>query len=224
MHDISYTHLSLTATGAWFTAKAQTQTQAGMSVSWQIGDFITLSADNGSANEFRATAYTLMDNNADGDLEDEGEKVPLAENGKLHPGDTIEFVDGQTISISASDCLHNFYYVILVDGNIWLGEDEQGVTGVANQARLFAVEGEKDLVLYEATVEHTLTDANSHVSGPVEGVYTVKTDTTKGAAGHTITLSCGATSVEIRAVQYNNYTAASAYTFLMGASGEAIND
>ena len=206
----------LTATGAWFTAKAETETQDAASYSWTIADFINLTATR-TGDAFSAQAYTFLDMNTDGDLEDAGDKVEVANNGLLHPGDIIEFADGQTISISASDATHNFYYVVIVDGSVVVGAEG------ANNAKLYTA-GDP-VKLYEFTVSAAAATGTgaSLLDGPTSKVYTVNAENTvKTDAGKTITLSAGDKSVEIRAIQKNNQTAADAYTFLMGASGEAI--
>ena len=191
--------LILTATGAWFTASAD-KSADGANASWSISDFITVSVTGTDDSSIKA--YTK--------LGEDQTKTEVEANGKLFPADTIEITDGAKFTVSASAKTHKFYYVVSKDnGATW-------DVAAAGKADLFDGTSE-NLVLkeytLEATVSGTLEEANRPLSN---GVITINEKLTDVAAGKTVVVEIAGVNIIVRAIQYNNLTAADAYTKLTG--------
>lgn len=192
--------LILTATGAWFTASADKTTNGAQGGSWTLGDFITLSVA-GSDNSAVVAKTSLG-----------GADESVITDGILHPGDKIYITDGAEITISANDDKHNFWYVVSYDG---------GANWEGNAAKAYVAGNveNKQPVLATATISASITDESS-LGEQETGYYEIKTSLTTENSG-TVAVSIAGANVIVRAVQYNNFSATDAYTYLTNGTNFA---
>ena len=194
----------LTATGAWYTAHAETSSAGNAGITVQLNDFITLTAagdDSGDA----IHVYTKL---AGGDA---SEVSAVSGTYYVFPEDYITVADNTHYTVTLTEAAAqacDVWYVVSTNGGSTWGEVQHYVTGTAN----------KVLVDFYTTAVVGGTNASDVSDEGSAGahVYRVDTSLDTNAAGHTFTVSIAGGNIAVRAIQYNNITSAQA-AYMLGA-------
>ena len=228
--EISGGHLFLTATGAWYTAGDQTSHANQDAKTYVLNDFVTITASGEETSSI--IAYTKKDANGNGTFE-AGERtaVPVDADTKyyLFPEDEIEVVAGgeykiEAAQMSTDDNNVDFWYKVIVTGT---ATDVTYGNGASNNSVVHFVAGTSSTMLVSFRTVPVVTDSEGaledaaygegHVVRDGNGIYTYKVESSlnKGAAGKTFTIAISGAGIEIRAIQYNNISAAEA-AYMLG--------
>ena len=205
-------------TGAWYTAGASTSNAGESAHTFVLNDFVTISASG--SEESSITAYTVLGGTRTEVSADAGDG-----NYYLFPEDEIEVVAGGEYKISAAqqatdDNNVDFWYKVIVTGT---ASDVTLANGASSGDVIHYVHGTSSAELVSFRTVPVVSDSQSVLESTSvsrdasTGKYTykVKSSLTVADAGKSFTIAISGAGIEVRAIQYNNISAAEA-AYMLG--------